>query len=100
VLLGFGLPWWGTLLHGPVRDAALAARLRPEQAVQWKLHQPSFAVYRGQPAPRRAPQPGELALVRVDQLTKLGADPANRWETLYQQRGYALVRWEQGRPAR
>jgi 4-amino-4-deoxy-L-arabinose transferase-like glycosyltransferase len=99
VLLGFGLPWWGTLLQGPVRDAALAARLRPEQAVQWKLHQPSFAVYRGEPTPRRAPKPGELALVRVDQLTKLGADPANRWETLYQQRGYALVRWLQG-PAR
>jgi hypothetical protein len=67
--------------------------------VQWKLHQPSFAVYRGEPTPRRAPKPGELALVRVDQLTKLGADPANRWETLYQQRGYALVRWLQG-PAR
>jgi 4-amino-4-deoxy-L-arabinose transferase-like glycosyltransferase len=100
VLLGFGLPWWGTLLQGPVREAALVARLRPEPAVQWKLHQPSFAVYRGQPTPRRAPAPGELALVRVDQLKKLAGDPANRWETVYEQRGYALIKWLGPEPAR
>ncbi|MBT9595131.1 MAG: glycosyltransferase family 39 protein [Vitreoscilla sp.] len=92
VVLGFGLPWWGTLLQGPVRDAAVFARSRTEPAVQWQLHQPSFAVYRGQPTPRRAPLPGELALIRVDHLKKLPAD-AGPWETVFEQRGIALVLW-------
>jgi 4-amino-4-deoxy-L-arabinose transferase-like glycosyltransferase len=93
VLLGFGLPWWGTLVQGPVRDAALAARQRPEPAVQWQLHQPSFAVYRQQPTPRRKPQPGELALIRVDHLKKLPASDATAYETVFEERGIALIRW-------
>lgn len=93
VLLGFGLPWWGTLLQGPVRDAAIFARGRPEPVVQWQLHQPSFAVYRGQPAPRRKPQPGELALIRVDHLKKLPADEATAWEPVFEEHGIALIRW-------
>jgi 4-amino-4-deoxy-L-arabinose transferase-like glycosyltransferase len=93
VLLGFALPWWGTLLQGPVRDAALVARQRPEPAVQWKLHQPSFSVYRGEPTPRRAPQPGELALIRVDHLAKLAPDQAGAWEPVFEERGIALIRW-------
>ena len=32
--------------------------------VQWSLHQPSFAVYRQAPVPRRAPEPGELVIVQ------------------------------------
>lgn len=93
VLLGFALPWWGTLLQGPVRDAALFARNRPEPAVQWQLHQPSFSVYREQAAPRRAPQPGELALIRVDHLQKLPPDTAGAWKTVFEERGIALIRW-------
>ncbi|HEV8689278.1 MAG TPA: hypothetical protein VGQ91_03200, partial [Ideonella sp.] len=93
VLLGFGLPWWARLLQGPVRDAALYARLRPEPAVQWQLHQPSFSVYRGQPTPRRKPQPGELALVRVDHLQRLKPEDAGSWEPVFEERGIALIRW-------
>ncbi|MEK8032717.1 glycosyltransferase family 39 protein [Ideonella sp. DXS29W] len=93
VLLGFGLPWWGTLLQGPVRDAGVLARDRPELAVQWKLHKPSFALYRGQPAPRRAPRPGELALVQVEHLKKLPPDEANAYEMVFEERGFALIRW-------
>jgi 4-amino-4-deoxy-L-arabinose transferase-like glycosyltransferase len=93
VLLGFGMPWWGTLLQGPVRDAAMLARNRPEPAVQWQLHQPSFSVYRGEVTPRRQPQPGELALIRVDHLRRLPADQANAWEPVFEERGIALVKW-------
>lgn len=93
VTLGFGMPWWGTLLQGPVRDAAVAARSRPEPAVQWKLHQPSFSVYREQPTPRRKPQPGELALMRVDHLKKLPLDEADAWELVFEERGIALIKW-------
>jgi 4-amino-4-deoxy-L-arabinose transferase-like glycosyltransferase len=92
-VLGFALPWWGTLLQGPVRDAAAAARNRPEPAVQWQLHHPSFAVYRGAVTPRRHPQPGELALIRLDQLRKLPPEEASAWEPVFEERGFALVKW-------
>ncbi|HEX5682724.1 MAG TPA: glycosyltransferase family 39 protein [Ideonella sp.] len=97
VLLGFGLPWWGTLLQGPVREAGLHARQRPEVAVQWKLHRPSFAVYREQPTPRRAPAPGELALVNVEHLKKLPANDANAYDIEFEERGIALIRWRGAR---
>jgi 4-amino-4-deoxy-L-arabinose transferase-like glycosyltransferase len=93
VVLGFALPWWGTLLQGPVRDAALFARNRPEPAVQWQLHQPSFALYRAEVTPRRHPRPGELALIRVDQLRKLPPEEASAWEPVFEERGFALVKW-------
>jgi 4-amino-4-deoxy-L-arabinose transferase-like glycosyltransferase len=111
------LPWWGERLQGPVRNAALAARAVNAQAVargeapagcvQWSLHQPSFALYLQQPCPRRAPQVGELALVRLDQLSaltadRLGSPPADAptsptspaWEMLHRERGLALIRWQ------
>jgi 4-amino-4-deoxy-L-arabinose transferase-like glycosyltransferase len=93
VLLGFGLPWWANLIQGPVRDAAMYARARPEPAVQWKLHQPSFSVYRAQPTPRRKPEVGELALIRVDHLAKLKGEDAGSWEPVFEERGIALIRW-------
>jgi hypothetical protein len=38
-----------------------------ERIVQWGVHVPSFATYRQQDAPRREPQPGEMALVKNSQ---------------------------------
>jgi 4-amino-4-deoxy-L-arabinose transferase-like glycosyltransferase len=93
VSLGVALPWWGDLLQGPIKRAAEVARQRPEPAVQWGLHQPSFAVYREQEAPRRAPRDGELALVRLDQLPSQMAQVGGRYSTLYAERGYALILW-------
>lgn len=93
VSLGVALPWWGDLLQGPIKRAAEVARQRPEPAVQWGLHQPSFAVYREEEAPRRAPRDGELALVRLDQLPALMAQVGGRYSTLYAERGYALILW-------
>jgi 4-amino-4-deoxy-L-arabinose transferase-like glycosyltransferase len=87
-------PWWGERLQAPVRHAADAARLQPAPvaAVQWGLHLPSFAVYLQQEAPRRAPRPGELALVRTDQLATLAA--GGRWTPVHAERGLSLVRWQ------
>jgi len=87
-------PWWGERLQAPVRHAAEAARQQPAPvvAVQWGLHLPSFAVYLQQEAPRRAPRPGELALVRTDQLATLAA--GGRWTTVHAERGLSLVRWQ------
>lgn len=111
------LPWWGERLQGPVRNAALAARAANTQAVargeaaagcvQWSLHQPSFALYLQQPCPRRAPELGELALVRLDQLPALAADRTGvpqgdaatspPWDMLHRERGLALIRWRGAR---
>jgi len=95
VSVGVALPWWGEVVQGPVRRAGELAATRSEPAVQWGLHQPSFAVYRGQPTPRRAPLDGELALVRRDQLDKLMATAGGRYLPLSseQERGYMLILW-------
>jgi len=87
-LTGAATPWIGELVQGPVKRAALAARARPEPAVQWGVHTPSFAVYRGQPTPRGEPRAGQLALVRASAL------PAGaRYAVVHPDRGYALVEW-------
>lgn len=93
VCLGVALPWWGNLLQGPIQRAAEVARQRHEPAVQWGLHQPSFAVYREQETPRRAPRDGELALVRMDQLPAQMAQVGGRFSLLYVERGYGLILW-------
>jgi 4-amino-4-deoxy-L-arabinose transferase-like glycosyltransferase len=79
-------PWVGRLLSQPVKDAALLARQRPEPAVQWNFSAPSFSVYRGQVTPARPPQPGELAITRVDRL-----DPRDPVDLLFAEGGVALV---------
>jgi 4-amino-4-deoxy-L-arabinose transferase-like glycosyltransferase len=89
VLTGAATPWIGELVQGPVKRAALAARARPEPAVQWRVHTPSFAVYREQPTPRADPRPGQLAIVRASAL------PAGaRYAVVHRDRGYALVAWQ------
>lgn len=99
-LLSAALPWWGQQLQGPIQAAAVAARQRPETAVQWHLHQPSFSVYRERETPRRPPEPGELALIRMDLLPKLQAKLPASTEVVFEQRGLGLVRWGQaGAPA-
>jgi 4-amino-4-deoxy-L-arabinose transferase-like glycosyltransferase len=80
-------PWIGAVLQGPVKDAATFARQRPEAAVQWQFSAPSFSVYRGQITPARPPQPGELAITRVDRL-----DPTAPVDLLFEEGGVALVR--------
>ncbi|PXW95804.1 4-amino-4-deoxy-L-arabinose transferase-like glycosyltransferase [Sphaerotilus hippei] len=121
VLTGVLAPWWGQQLQGPVRAAGQRARIElaapdtPARAtlVQWGLHLPSVAVYARREAPRRAPRPGDLALLRSDQLqaltTTLAADPASRraadvpadrpvWTSLHSAGGLTLIRWH-GVPA-
>ncbi len=89
--LSLPLAWWGDVLQGPVMRAGLVARAQPGVAVQWGLHQPSFAVYRQQPAPRRPPEPGELALTQRSRLQNL---PAADWQEIYSERGLVLLRWQ------
>lgn len=79
-------PWAGTLLQGPVKEAALAARALGGTVVAWRFDAPSISVYRGAVTPLRAPEPGELAITRIDRV------PESGYETLFRKGGVVLVR--------
>lgn len=80
-------PFLGDVLQGPVRTAGLMARELGGPAVTWRFTTaPSFSVYRQAVTPSRAPEPGELALVRTDRMPEAGV------EVLYRAGGVALVR--------
>ncbi len=54
--------------QGPVHEAALIARQRPEAVVAWRIIMPSFSVYRQAATPTRIPEPGQLVFTRSDRL--------------------------------
>ncbi len=94
---GFGAPWWGEALQGPVRRGAEFARawmatqaVAAPAAVQWQTHWPSTAFYLRQPVPLRMPEPGELAFTRTDRLRQSAGSMA--FEPLWQERGVSVVR--------
>lgn len=86
VLAGVVVPWAGAVLQGPVKEAGLLARKLDEPVVAWRYYAPSFSVYRQAVTEDRTPQPGELALTRVDRIPPQGV------EILYRKGGVALVR--------
>ncbi|MDR2015085.1 MAG: glycosyltransferase family 39 protein [Azoarcus sp.] len=79
-------PWLGATLQGPVKEAALFARSRPEPAVLWQLRTPSVSVYRDAVTPARAPEAGEIAITRIDRLPEQG------FEILHERAGVVVVR--------
>ncbi len=82
-----GAPLLGEVLQGPVKRAALVAKGRPEPAVTWNFHMPSFAVYRERVTPIGTPKAGELALTRIDRL------PADAGvDRLFEEGGVVLVK--------
>lgn len=88
MLLAFVVtPFFGDLLQGPVRQAAALARQLGGPVVQWSFVQPSFSLYQDRVVPLREPQPGELALARIDRLPKDA-----RVQVLYAEGGVLLVR--------
>jgi hypothetical protein len=87
-LLTQTLPWWGQVIQGPVVELARLAHDRPQPLVQWQLHQPSVAFIAERPAPRRPPQPGELALTRRDRLSSA---ELSTLDVVAERRGYLLV---------
>ena len=86
--VGAVIPWLSETLQGPFKAAGVWARERPETVVQWKMHQPSFAYYRGRAAVQRDPAPDELALVKRHRL----GDFPYRHEVVFEQRGLLVVR--------
>jgi len=79
-------PWLGATLQGPVKEAALYTRSRPEPVVLWELRTPSVSVYRDAVTPPRAPEAGEIAITRLDRLPEQGFEILSQWA------GVAVVR--------
>lgn len=84
---GLLLPTVAAVQQGPVRDAGLAARERPETVVMWGLNNPSFNVYANRGVERRRPQPGEVAVTRFGHLERL-----DRYRVLFERNGVVLVK--------
>ncbi|OOG21803.1 phospholipid carrier-dependent glycosyltransferase [Thioalkalivibrio denitrificans] len=86
-LSGLLLPTVAAVQQGPIRDAGLVARDRPETLVMWSLNNPSFNVYAQRVVERRSPEPGEVALTRSTRLERLA-----EYEVLFERNGVALVK--------
>lgn len=87
------LPAVGGALQGPVREAGRVAAGVDAPLVMHGLNMPSFSVYAGRVVQRRVPEPGDVALTRVDHLADL---PAH--DLLYREKGIALVRVREATP--
>lgn len=82
------VPWVGQTLQEPFRVMASWARAEGWRVVQWQMYQPSVAFYRQGPAPRRGPEPGEVALVRASRTDLSGPE----FEVLREYRGLRWIR--------
>lgn len=87
LFVGAVVPWWGQTLQGPVQSAGRWARQQAQPLVQTNVHLPSFSFYHQTPTPKRAPQTGEWALVRLDRLPH----PPAAAHVYFQERGLAVV---------
>ncbi len=84
---GLLLPTVATVQQGPIRDAGLIARDRPEPVVMWRLNNPSFNVYARRHVERREPRAGEVVVTRSTALKDV---PTH--EILFERNGVVLVR--------
>lgn len=83
----FILPIIATVQQQPIKQAALISQQFSENIVLWRLHTPSFSVYRGQIAERRDPKAGELVLTKTHFLKELKS-----YQVIYQQNGVTLAK--------
>jgi 4-amino-4-deoxy-L-arabinose transferase-like glycosyltransferase len=87
ILVTFILPIVATVQQQPIKQAALISQQFSEDVVLWRLHTPSFSVYRGKIAERRDPRVGELVLTKTHFLTEL-----KHYQVIYQQNGVTLAK--------
>ncbi|WNO11206.1 glycosyltransferase family 39 protein [Teredinibacter sp. KSP-S5-2] len=82
------------LKEAPIHNAIryLETNNIQQTVVAYRMHMPSFSVYRQQITPLRAPKPGEIALVRSDRVQSLLQEPHIRdHQVLFEQGGILLV---------
>lgn len=88
LLAGLVVPFAGELAQGPVKAAGLKAHELGGDVMFWNFSTaPSFSVYRQAVTLKGDPQPGQVALTRVDRLP-----PDAPVDILFRQGGVALVK--------
>lgn len=78
----------------PVQRAAAKARAMALPTVSYRIHMPSFSVYRSAVTPQRTPLAGELVFTRLDRLLDLGQETGRPFSIVYQGGGIVLLRLE------
>lgn len=81
------LPIIATVQQQPIKQAALISQQFNENIVMWKLHTPSFSVYRGKIVERREPVDGELVLTKTHFIKELKS-----YNIIYQKNGVTLAK--------
>lgn len=81
------------LQEAPVHHAIqfLKNRGGDETVVSFRMHMPSFSVYRQKITPLRAPGVGEIALTRIDRIHKL-QQPHTQYQQLFESGGLVLLK--------
>jgi 4-amino-4-deoxy-L-arabinose transferase-like glycosyltransferase len=88
----FVVPLGAGLQQEPIKEAALLARERGLEPITWRVHKPSFSVYRGRPTASRDPLPGDVVLTKAEKLPDL---PGPGYDVLYSKNGIVLVQVRQ-----
>ncbi len=81
------LPTLGAVQQAPVRAAARLSRTLDAPVVMYRIHMPSFVLYRQAVTPARRPRPGEVVFPRADRFDELGP-----LDVLYRAGGIVLAR--------
>ncbi len=81
--------------------AFLGERNNTKTVVSYKMHMPSFSVYRKEVTPYRPPKLGEIALTRIDRLAKLEKELEGKYYSIiFEKGGLLLVEVHQKAPTR
>ncbi len=81
------MPFAGKLMQEPVKGAALLAKEKGYKVVMWKVYNPSFLVYSESFVEKRTPEPGDIVLTTVKEVSKLDSTTL-----LYSKNGIVLVK--------
>ncbi|WP_227814536.1 ArnT family glycosyltransferase [Nitrogeniibacter aestuarii] len=79
-------PYLGEVAQGPVKAAGLFMNALGESATRIRFDTPSFSVYAQHETPRREPEPGHLAVTRIDRVPPAG------YETVFEDGGVVVIR--------
>lgn len=81
------------LQEAPIHHAIqfLGNRGGDETVVSFRMHMPSFSVYRQKITPLRAPEVGEIVLTRIDRIHKL-QQPHTQYQQLFESGGIVLLK--------
>jgi len=82
-------PFLGEVAQGPVKAAGRLVHGLNERATRIRFDTPSFSVYAQHETPHGEPEPGGLAVTRIDRV------PASGYDTVFEEGGVVVLRRQQ-----